>query len=75
MSSAPCDHTPGKSGWAASFFCIPRDVAVFDFPARRSAMKVNVSAHRNWKEDCVDGVLITMVVGSILGFVLMYIHN
>jgi len=38
-------------------------------------MKANFAAHRNWKEHCVDGVLITMVVGSILGFVLMYIHN
>lgn len=38
-------------------------------------MKVNVSTHRNWKEHCVDGVLITMVVGSVLGLVLIYIRQ
>jgi hypothetical protein len=32
------------------------------------------TAHNNWKEYCVDGVLITMVVGSVLGLVLIYIH-
>lgn len=37
-------------------------------------MKETVSTHRNWKACCVDGVLITMVVGSVLGLILIYIH-
>lgn len=38
-------------------------------------MKADVSAHGNWKEHCVDGLLITMVVGSLVGLVLIYIRH
>jgi len=38
-------------------------------------MKVNVSTRRQWKDHCVDWVLITMVLGSVIGLVLIYIHR
>ena len=38
-------------------------------------MKSNVSAHKCRKDYWVDGVLATMVIGSVLGLALIYLRQ
>ena len=38
-------------------------------------MKAVASMHQNWKEHCVDAVLITMVVGSVVGLAFAFLHH
>jgi hypothetical protein len=38
-------------------------------------MKANLSAHQNWKQHCVDAALITMVVGSLVGLAIVFLHQ
>jgi len=38
-------------------------------------MKMNISAHHNWKDHCVDAALITMVIGSVVGLAVIFFRR
>ncbi len=38
-------------------------------------MKATTPAHQTWRDHCIDAVLLTMVIGSVVGLVIVYIRR